>query len=146
MTVEIFAAADARMREALRVRFAVFVDEQQVPPELEIDAYDAPEDAASAHALVRRDGEAVAAGRFYRRDASTAQIGRMAVLAPVRGEGVGTALLRALLDEARRRGYRSARLSAQTHAVAFYERHGFRSFGEPYDDAGIPHVDMAREL
>ncbi len=63
-----------------------------------------------------------------------------------RGGGVGSALLIALMDEARRRGHREAVLSAQTHAIDFYAKHSFSVQGNVYDDAGIPHVDMRRAL
>jgi predicted GNAT family N-acyltransferase len=70
----------------------------------------------------------------------------MAVLKSARGAGVGSALLTALMGAARARGQREAVLSAQTHAVPFYERHGYAVCGAEYLDAGIPHVDMRREL
>lgn len=146
MSVELFGNGDARVAQAMAVRFAVFVDEQRVPPELEIDEHDGLADGETVHAIVRRGEVAVAAGRFYRRDAETAQIGRMAVIREARGTGAGRALLDALLDEAARRGYRRARLSAQTHAIAFYEKAGFAVVGGTYDDAGIPHRDMEREV
>ena len=61
---------------------------------------------------------------------------------PARGGGVGSALLRVLMDEARRRGHTHAVLSAQTHATEFYRKHGYSAYGAEYDDAGIPHIDM----
>jgi predicted GNAT family N-acyltransferase len=70
----------------------------------------------------------------------------MAVLPDARKLGVGSALLTALMDEARRRGHAQAMLSAQTHAIAFYRRHGYAVVGGEYLDCGIPHVDMACEL
>ena len=146
MTVELFGSADERLDESMNVRFDVFVDEQHVPPEIEVDEHDGPSDLRTVHALVRESGAPVAAGRFYERDATTAQIGRMAVVRAARGRGVGRLMLDALLAEARRRGYTRARLSAQTHATAFYERAGFTAFGDVYDDANIPHQDMEREL
>jgi predicted GNAT family N-acyltransferase len=66
----------------------------------------------------------------------------MAVLKQARGRGVGSALLRRLIDAARMRGDRQLVLSAQTHAIAFYARFGFIAEGEDYDDAGIPHRTM----
>ena len=62
--------------------------------------------------------------------------------AAARGKGVGSALLTALMEEARRRGHAYAVLSAQTHAREFYRRHGYSVHGDEYDDAGIPHVEM----
>ena len=125
--------------DAAAIRRAVFVDEQRVPLELELDEWD----ARSRHALARdARGRAVGTGRLL----PDGHIGRMAVLAAARASGVGSALLRALIDEARRSGHATVELSAQTHARAFYERHGFAAYGPVYDDAGIPHVVMRRAL
>ena len=125
--------------EAAAIRRAVFVDEQRVPLELELDEWD----ARSRHALARdARGRAVGTGRLL----PDGHIGRMAVLAAARASGVGSALLSALIDEARRSGHATVELSAQTHACAFYERHGFAAYGPVYDDAGIPHVAMRRAL
>ena len=110
MDVELFDRHDERrLAEALAVRFVVFVDEQRVPAEEEVDAHDRT-DADARHALVRDGGTVVAAGRYYRRDATIAQIGRMAVLAAYRSRGVGRLLLDALLDDARARGFTRASL------------------------------------
>ena len=73
-------------------------------------------------------------------------IGRMAVLKDWRGRGVGGAILEALIAAARERGDEEAALSAQTHALEFYRRHGFVEEGEVYPDAGIPHQLMRRKL
>jgi predicted GNAT family N-acyltransferase len=124
---------------AAPLRFAVFVDEQKVPAEIEIDEWD----ARSVHAIALDPaGEVVGTGRLL----PDGHIGRMAVAPRARGSGVGSALLSALMDEARRRGHREAVLSAQTHAVAFYQRHGYVVESAEYMDAGIPHVDMRRQL
>jgi predicted GNAT family N-acyltransferase len=110
-----------------------------VPAEIEIDA----QDPLSLHALaLDASGTAVATGRLL----PDGHIGRMAVLPSARGSGVGTAVLRALMEAARARGDREVVLSAQTHAVPFYARIGFATEGEVYDDAGIPHIDMRRAL
>lgn len=147
MPVELFGIDDeARMREAIALRMEVFVDEQGVPLSEEIDEHDRI-DVKSVHALVRgENGGVVATGRFYERDASTVQIGRMAVRAQARGRGAGRAVLDALLDEARRRGYTHASLSAQLHAREFYARRGFAAEGPLFNDAGIPHQEMKRQI
>ena len=122
-------------RWAERLRFSVFVEEQQVPAEIELDSFD----PLSVHAVAfDADGEAVGTGRLL----PDGHIGRMAVAKPARGSGVGSALLRVLMDEARRRGHTHAVLSAQTHATEFYRKHGYLAYGAEYDDAGIPHIDM----
>ncbi|HTN50026.1 MAG TPA: GNAT family N-acetyltransferase [Burkholderiaceae bacterium] len=126
---------EAMRQWAAPIRFAVFVDEQKVPADIEIDDWD----AASVHAVAFDDAAAaIGTGRLL----PDGHIGRMAVTRVARGSGVGSALLRVLMEEARRRGHREAVLSAQTHAVAFYRRHGYQIAGAEYMDAGIPHVDM----
>ena len=146
MKIEIFGVGDPRLDEAFRIRFAVFVDEQRVPADIEIDEHDRT-DVDAVHALVRAaNGEAVAAGRYYVRDARTVQIGRMAVRADARGGGVGRALLDGLMEEARRRGFTTATLDAQDHALGFYEKAGYVAEGGTHLDAGILHQPMRRAL
>ena len=126
-------------QDALAVRYEVFVHEQHVPAEIEADS----EDASSLHA-VAYDGQdvPVGTGRLLR----DAHIGRMAVRAPYRGRGVGSRILMALVDEARARKYPQVVLSAQVHARAFYEAHGFVAQGGTYKEAGIEHVSMSKAL
>jgi predicted GNAT family N-acyltransferase len=124
--------------QASRIRLAVFVEEQRVPAEIEMDEHD----AASVHALAYLDGAAVGTGRLL----PDGHIGRMAVLKAQRGRGVGAAILVRLIEEARRRGMRAAVLSAQTHALGFYRKHGFEARGAVYMEAGIPHQEMRLEL
>jgi predicted GNAT family N-acyltransferase len=129
---------DARA-EAAAIREAVFVAEQGVPRELELDEID----TGCVHALARlEDGRAVGTGRLL----ADGHIGRMAVLAEWRDRGIGGALLERLVEEARRRGMREVALSAQTHALGFYLRHGFSAEGDVYLEAGIPHQAMRRKL
>lgn len=146
MQVELFDITDlGRMHDALAVRMRVFVEEQGVPPELEVDEHDRT-DARAVHALVRERGEAIAAGRFYEVDAATVQVGRMAVLAAKRRSGAGGRILAALESEARRRGYARIRLHAQVHALDFYVKAGFSVCDETRWDAGILHQTMERGL
>lgn len=128
------------LREAAsRIRFTVFVDEQKVPAEIELDDWD----ARCLHALAMdAAGNAVGTGRLL----PDGHIGRMAVLREARGTGVGMALLQALMQAARERGHTEVVLSAQTHAAPFYRKAGFVEEGAVYEEAGIPHVDMRRRL
>ncbi len=129
------ASWDEIGRQASAIRFEVFVSEQNVPLEEELDA----EDAWAIHVLACDGrGSAVGTGRLL----GDGHIGRMAVLRPWRGRGVGSAMLLALVDEARRRGNPQAVLSAQCHARAFYAAHGFVAEGDTYMDAGIEHITM----
>ena len=118
-----------------RIRTAVFVVEQNVPADLEMDG----RDDDCAHVLAESAaGEAIGTGRLM----PDGRIGRMAVLASWRRKGVGAAILDALREEARRRGFRETYLHAQSHAADFYARHGYVVEGEEYLEAGIAHVGM----
>ena len=124
--------------EASRIRFAVFVVEQGVPLEIELDEHD----AECIHALAFDGAAAVGTGRLL----PDGHIGRMAVLGEFRGRGLGSAILAKLIQAAAQRGDREVLLSAQVHALAFYRAHGFSAEGEVYQDAGIPHQTMRRTL
>lgn len=117
------------------VREQVFIIEQQVPIDLELDDLD----EAAQHLLVLNDvGEAVGCARLL----GDGSIGRMAVLKLSRGLGVGAALLNAAIAQHQKQGAHVITLSAQMHAIHFYEKAGFKVCSEPYLDAGILHVDM----
>ena len=126
--------------EALRaVRDPVFVDEQNVPIEDEIDAHD----PLSRHVIARDAANTpIGTGRL----SPERLIGRMAVIREWRGRGVGAALLAALLDQARALGYAAVELHAQSHAIPFYEKFGFEAYGEEFDECGILHRMMRLEL
>jgi predicted GNAT family N-acyltransferase len=119
------------------VRTAVFVVEQDIPADLEWDAFD----AVSMHALaVDARGNPIGCGRLL----PDGHIGRMAVLAQWRGQGVGAALLDHLIAIARQRGDVRLRLHAQTQAMPFYAQFGFAPVGDEFIEAGIPHWTMER--
>jgi len=125
--------------EAIRdIRQRVFIDEQKVPPELEWDDTD---EIADHYLAVDRNNVPVATARLFSTLEETGYIGRMAVLPEYRGKGIGEALLRHLLTESAGR-FQELRLSAQQHATGFYQRCGFHTCSAPYQDAGIPHLDM----
>lgn len=130
---------NAALTDLRAVRDEVFVGEQGVPVELEHDALD----PLCVHVLARLlDGTPVGTARLT----PERQIGRMAVRAPWRGRGVGDALLLALVDEARRRGWPDVHLNAQVSAESFYARHGFQPEGPHFMEAGIEHQAMLRTL
>ena len=134
---------DALGAQAGPLRNAVFVQEQGIPAELEWDA----DDASALHVVAfNRLGLAVATGRLVLQSDGSSRIGRMAVLAPLRGATVGRVVLDALVAAARARGDRHVVLHAQRSAEGFYRRAGFVVQGEPYDEAGIAHITMARAL
>jgi YbgC/YbaW family acyl-CoA thioester hydrolase len=130
-------------REAQVIRTAVFVQEQQIPADMEWDAAD----ASCVHAVAyNRFGMALGTGRLLEHSPGVAKIGRMAVLQILRGADIGRALLDALLDCARQRGEREVLLHAQSSAAGFYARAGFMTRGSPFEEAGIAHVEMVRAL
>ncbi len=120
------------------IRFEVFVDEQKVPAESEVDEHD----PRSIHAIAWADGVAAGCGRLL----PDGHIGRMAVRKPFRGQGVGAALLVHLIERSRQRGDDQVVLSAQTHAIGFYEKFGFVVENAEYLDCDIPHRDMRKIL
>lgn len=122
-------------KDAQFVRTAVFVIEQKIPADLEWDAMDAQCDHAVAYDEV---GEPIATGRLL----PDGHIGRMAVLAPWRGRGIGAAVLHALYETARERGDEKVELNAQISARDFYLREGFQVEGASFMEAGIEHVHM----
>jgi predicted GNAT family N-acyltransferase len=146
MKVELFGSSDARLERAIALRVAVFVVEQGVPLDEELDAHDTTADPTAIHAVVCQGERPVGAGRSYFVEPGVTRIGRMAVAAEARGRGIGRAILEALMREARQRGFRRVVLAAQTRARAFYEKAGFAVAGEEFVEAGIAHVEMTCEL
>ena len=117
------------------VRRIVFIEEQHVPEALELDELD----PVCHHVLITAaDNQPIATGRI----SPDGRIGRMAVLKECRGQGIGSALLVALLDYAGQKKYIGVHLHAQITAIPFYEKHGFMVDGEKFMDAGIPHRNM----
>jgi predicted GNAT family N-acyltransferase len=137
LVIEISSWEQARTHAA-PIRFAVFVEEQGVPREIELDE----QDAVSLHAVVFENGKPVATGRLL----PDGHIGRMAVLKDWRNRGIGGLMLQRLMKGAKQRGDKEVALSAQVHAVAFYRAHGFELVGDEYIEAGIRHQAMKRRL
>jgi len=125
------------------IRREVFIEEQGIPADMEWDAAD----ASCLHALARnRFGVPLATGRLLEHVPGVAKIGRMAVLRPMRGTQIGRQVLDALMAQARTQGYREVLLHAQLSAENFYLRAGFQRRGQPFEEAGIGHVEMVRAL
>jgi predicted GNAT family N-acyltransferase len=142
----IMMITDPKDREkAYAIRREVFVAEQKVPEELELDAYDKQE--STKHVLlVDKEQKAVGTARFRPYSHGMLKIERVAVLAENRGNGSGKMIMEAIEAEARKTGYKSMKLSAQIHARKFYERLGFEAQGEIYLEAGIEHIDMFKNI
>lgn len=142
------------MAAVYALRHEVFVIGQDVPEDLERDSLDAD----GEHAVALAGSSVVGTGRLVDgaideegvlvpgTTGAVGTIGRMAVASSARGSGVGRALLDLLVARAAERGFPVVELHAQVHALAFYERAGFVPYGEVYDEAGIEHLGMRREL
>lgn len=129
--------------QAQAIRQQVFVEEQKIPARMERGAAD----DAAVHALARnRLGAALATGRLIEHAPGIGKIGRMAVLRPLRGGKLGRAVLDALMDAARQRGFRELVLDAQVSVAPFYVRAGFTERGTVFEEAGIAHIKMTRRL
>ena len=121
------------------LRFAIFVDEQNVPSGIELDDMD----ASCLHAVAFDvDGKAIGTGRLL----PDGHIGRMAVVKEWRRRGIGAEILEALMAEARRRGHAQVVVSAQLQAAEFYREHGYEAEGKVYTEAGILHQKMLKKL
>jgi predicted GNAT family N-acyltransferase len=141
MTVSIAATEDVKACIALRI--AVFVEEQKVPHEEEIDDLD---EIATHFLAVNESGVPVGTARLFE-EGEIGKIGRVCVVKAQRGTGLGARLIEVCLAEIRTRPHlKKAKLGAQNHAIGFYERFGFRTIGEVYMDGGIPHTDMVLDL
>jgi len=128
---------------AAALRHEVFVDEQEVPVELELDELD---DHALHAVVLNKLGQGVATGRLLQPQAHVAQIGRMAVSKPLRGGNLGRMLVEAFIEAARQRGDHAVILHAQCSAEVFYRKLGFKAHGEVFQDAGIDHIEMTLKL
>jgi predicted GNAT family N-acyltransferase len=144
MTAQIKVAAvsgSAQMDQAWAIRRKVFIEEQHVPEEIEMDA----EDTMAFHALALDGLIPVGCGRMVAHE-DYAKIGRMAVLPERRGEGIGRSILLFLMERARQQGLRRAVLHAQLTAEGFYLKNGYIPEGDVFEEAGIMHRRMSRYL
>lgn len=128
--------------DAFLVRQEVFILEQGIPAELELDELD----SSAAHVLAYQDAHCIGTGRLVNLSAKQAQIGRMAVLAKFRGKGIGKQILQKLVDLAASQGVLEIILHSQVSAIPFYGKLGFQAQGDVYEEAGIPHRNMMLTL
>ncbi|MBB6669153.1 GNAT family N-acetyltransferase [Cohnella nanjingensis] len=136
----------AQLAECLRIRTEVFVKEQGVSIDLEVDEYDASP-TACRHFLALDEGAPVGASRWRAYKHGVAKLQRIAVLAAYRGRSVGRLLVRAMEADAAAQGYSEAILDAQCSAEAFYVKLGYEKVSdETFYDAGILHVRMRHSL
>jgi predicted GNAT family N-acyltransferase len=129
--------SDEAKARAFGIRMRVFVSEQGVPRDIELD----DDDQHAIHFLATSSGRAVGTARLVMRG-KKAKVGRMAVLKKYRRKGIGAALLKRVIAAAKRRGARIIFLHAQMTVIEFYEKMGFRCVGPVFDEAGIAHRQM----
>ncbi|MHA3893372.1 GNAT family N-acetyltransferase [Acinetobacter sp. GXMZU3951] len=139
MTLQIRMGTWAEMqRDAKPIRTQVFIQEQQIA---EADEWDA-QDAVSQHFVVYDNEQAIATARLL----PNHSVGRVAVVAPQRGQGIGQLLMLEIIQQALKQQRPLLQLSSQVHAIAFYQNLGFYVCGQEYLDCGIPHIDMQLSL
>ena len=124
--------------EAYAIRREVFIREQRVPQDMELDEYD----LGAQHVLAYQGDQCIGTARLVQLDRESAQIGRMAVLKSFRSQGIGKAILRHLIELARSQDIFNLVLHSQVSAIPFYEQLGFQTEGPIYEEAGIPHRNM----
>lgn len=135
------ATTEEERADALAVRRDVFVEEQGVPEDLEGEG-----DDAADHFVAYDDGDAVGAARLRPVGDATAKMERVAVLPDRRGEGIGEQLVSAVEATARFQNVETVVLHAQLPVASFYDALGYERVGEEFEEAGIPHVKMVKEL
>lgn len=129
-------------KAAFAIRHKVFIEEQGVPEDLELDELD----PLAMHALAFQDSKCVGTGRLVNIGGQNGQIGRMAVLPRFRNQGFGRGILRKLMAHAQSEGMVSLILHSQVSAIPFYEKQGFQIQENVYDEVGIPHRNMIHLL
>ena len=141
-TVNAPSKDDPVYQDALSVRTDVFVEEQDVPADLEVDEHE-----SDAIHFVAYDGvDPIGAARLRRPDEETGKVERVAVRSAYRDRHVGTALMQRLESVARDRGLETMRLHSQIQAAPFYARFGYERVGEQFLEADIPHIKMRKSL
>lgn len=125
-----------------KIREEVFIHEQRVPREIELDEYD----QTAAHFLLFYEEKPVSTARMLKKDDKIAKIGRVAVLKEYRSKKLGRILMENILEHCRNSGITKVLIDAQTYVVPFYEKLGFRQYGEEFMDANIPHYKMELSL
>lgn len=135
------ATTEKEKQQIQKVRKTVFVDEQNVPIEEEIDGHE----ESSIHFLCQVDEQAIGAGRL-RFESDYGKLERICVLKPFRGQSYGKQIIQAIENEIKQQNVHNAKLGAQTHAISFYENLGYEIVSDVFMDAGIPHVMMKKSL
>lgn len=140
MKIKILKFSDG-IEDAFRIRTIVFVEEQGVPIDEELDEID----KIAIHILVSKDGKRIGTARVFEKEGKW-YIGRVAVLKEYRDKGIGKLIMKKLIEHAKAKGAKYVFVHSQTSITNFYEKLGFFPHGEEFMDAGIPHIEMQKEL
>lgn len=136
------ATTDAEREDAFDVRHDVFVEEQGVAEDIEYDG----KDGAATHFVAYDDGTAIGAARLREPETGVGKVERVAVREARRGEDWGRRLMDAIEAESRDRGLETLVLHSQTRVERFYEKLGYRTTSDVFEEADIPHVEMEKDL
>ena len=139
--VYIVDSKSPEMKKVFKLRHDVFVKEQSVPPDMEVDEHDSD----AVHLAYKQNTSIVGVLRIVEGE-KNAKIGRVAVKKTHRGKGIGKLLIKKAIDLAKKGGHKVAMLESQVHATEFYKKLGFVPYGEIFMDAGIPHIKMKKAL
>ncbi|WP_093134780.1 GNAT family N-acetyltransferase [Salinibacillus kushneri] len=130
-----------QLKDAYKVRKIVFIEEQGVSPDLEMDEHD----SSATHFVGYKNGIPVAASRLRYLD-QYGKLERICVLKEERNHHYGQQMIQAMEEVIRENQYRKSKLNAQTHAEGFYQSLGYKTISDEFMDAGIPHVTMVKTL
>lgn len=142
MTVAKQVSTEQEYQDALAIRRKVFIEEQGVPPHLELDEFE----QEAVHFVVYEEDKAIGAGRFRKYEDHVAKVERICILPEFRGRQLGNLLMDEIEQVARRQDYTSVRLNSQSNAIPFYEKRGYIITSPEFMDAGIPHRVMNKQL
>lgn len=129
---------DQLQQDAKLIRTQVFICEQGIT---EADEWD-DQDVISQHFVIYDQDQPIATARLLQNHS----VGRVAVVKAYRGQGLGQMIMLEIISYAQKQGLSVLTLSSQVHAISFYEKLGFTVQGNPYDECGIPHIEMTMSL
>ena len=133
---------ESEMQAAFALRIQVFVLEQSVPEDEELDGYD----STAIHAIAIFNELVVGTARLLIHNSTCGQIGRMAVRKQWRRQNIGGQILSYLEKEASSQGITQIMLHAQEYVKLFYSHHGYVEHGDPFLEAGISHIEMRKDI
>ena len=145
MLTLLLAKTQAELDQCLSIRHAVFCVEKGVSPELERDEWDVL-NAGYDHLLLLSDETPAGALRCRHSGGGTVQLQRFCILQKYRKNGWGRQAVRLIEDHCRQTGIQQIHLDAKFEVYGFYEKCGFQKTGLPFEEAGIPHIKMTKQI